>query len=86
MKHVVDYADCTAPTRQHELAHTDQEHICLERSVDLEVGVGDLDVPTHHLQPFVETNCRVLTRAVRWLTACRGLVTSRLGVTASSLP
>ena len=27
-KHVLDHAACTAPTRQHGLDHTDQEHIC----------------------------------------------------------
>ena len=31
-KHVIDHADCTAPTLQHELDHTDQESICPERS------------------------------------------------------
>ena len=29
-KHALDHADCTAPTRQHELDHTDQEIISLK--------------------------------------------------------
>ena len=31
-KYVIDHADYTAPRRQHELYHTDQESICPERS------------------------------------------------------
>ena len=31
-KYVLYHADHTAPTRQHELDHTDQEYICPERS------------------------------------------------------
>ena len=41
---MLDLADCTAPIRQHELDHTDQEYIylpCLE-DLDDEVGIGDL--------------------------------------------
>ena len=40
---VLNYADYTALTRQHELDHTDQECICPERSaVDYAVEVGAL--------------------------------------------
>ena len=48
MKYVLDYADYTAPTRQHELDHTDQECIYWYLSaligLDHEVGVGH---PSH---------------------------------------
>ena len=31
-EHVLDHAEDTAPTRQHELDHTGQEYICPEKS------------------------------------------------------
>ena len=38
-KHVLDHADYTAPTRQHELDHTDQEYLpCLANLSDHELG------------------------------------------------
>ena len=41
MKHVPDSADCTAPTRQHELDHTDHtDHTDQESTVS---AVKDLD-------------------------------------------
>ena len=40
-KHVLDNADYTGRTRQHELDHTDQESICLEISIDHAAGTDD---------------------------------------------
>ena len=41
-KHVLDRVDYTAPTRQHELDHTDQKPISPERSIDHQAGVDFL--------------------------------------------
>ena len=40
---MLDHSDRTAPTRQHELDHTDQGSICPERSRSWTVGIDDTD-------------------------------------------
>lgn len=45
---MLDHAAGTAPTRQHEVEHTDQEDITA-KDLDDEVGIGDLFDGWNHL-------------------------------------
>ena len=51
-KHVLDHADYTAPTRQHELRHADHKSISPEKNLKVQyrykVGICDVsDVRVH---------------------------------------
>ena len=53
-KGVLDPAGYTAPTRQHELDHTEQEPICMPCMADLDHGLPDVCV-----QQFIEQFIRL---------------------------